>query len=289
MATIKRYRYIVDNDTDINDNINNKIYPLIKVYKGNSSNQAELIHDNFEEIEEVSTDIDFTKTTFTEAEVEAAVKCNAVSNFKVRDILTISNKYCNQWVVIGKNHDGTTGTIDIMSTTQVGTEQFSYVSQDTYNPSSYLGLYAITHSYNEFTNMIISAACKTIEIKVGVNRNLTDINTYSAKAKVISCIELNISNFSNSMPGYFQGGNKEGEPYTYFTRGAYDAANASRRVYAGTYGKSDGYWTRSKSLSSTNTAWIIDNSIGGAFNDKSPGFEYGVVPIVRLGSMIWDK
>jgi hypothetical protein len=287
MATIKRYRCIVDNDTDINDNINNKIYPLIKVYKGNSSNQAELISSNIEEIEEVSTDIDFTKTTFTEAEVEAAVKCNAVSNFKVGDILTISNSYCNQWVVIGKNHDGTTGTIDIMSTTQVGTEQFSYVSQDTYNPSSYLGLYAITHSYNEFTNMIISAACKTIEIKVA--NGVAGGCVYNEKAKIISCVELNLSTFDSNMPGYNSsyGAYKDGEPYTYFTRGAYDAAVAKRWVPARSYGNSGYYWTRSKKSDVYNTAWVIDNA--GVFKYMLYSSSYGVVPIVRLGSMIWDK
>jgi hypothetical protein len=231
--------------------------------------------------------IDFTKTSFNASETYTIIMNDAVSNLKQGDIITINNDLCNEFVVIGKNHDGTTGTIDIMSTTQVGTTQFS-VSYGSYNPSSKLGLYAITHSYNEFTNMIISAACKTIEIKVA--NGVAGGCVYNEKAKIISCVELNLSTFDSNMPGYNSsyGAYKDGEPYTYFTRGAYNASVGKRWVPKGSYGNSSYYWTRTKRANSSyNGIWAVSSS--GAISYESNNYDssyYGVVPIVRLGSMI---
>jgi hypothetical protein len=177
----------------------------------------------------------------------------------------------------------------IMATNQVancGYNAYSdqYITNYISN-NNYAGLIAIQRSYGEFANMIISAACKTIEIKVA--NGTTGGCVYNEKAKIISCVELNLSTFASDMPGY-NSRSKEGEPYTYFTRGAYDTAVAKRWVPRGSYGNGSYYWTRSKKSNNSNTAWIIDYT--GAFLDKNiVSYMNGVVPIVRLGSMIWDK
>ena len=286
MATIKRYRYIIDNDidiNDINDNINNKTYQQLKIYKGNSSNQAELIKSV--EIEEtISTDIDFTKTTFTEAEVETAIRYNAVSNFKVGDILTINNYYCSQWVVIGKNHDGTSGTIDIMSTTQVGTAKYSDggAIANIYNiKSPYAGFCAFSRSYHEFINTTISSACKNISFKVASSK--TEGVIHNAMAKIISCTELNFSSFDQYMPGYDT--YKEGTGYTYFTRAAFNSTTVNKRwVAAGRYGSTSAYWTRSKWTGNNTTKWAMTSRTTCSYYSQTS--EYGIVPILRLGSLL---
>jgi hypothetical protein len=135
--------------------------------------------------------------------------------------------------------------------------------------------------------MIISAACKTIEIKVA--NGVSGGCVYNEKAKIISCIELNLSTFAGSMPGYNSsyGAYKDGEPYTYFTRGAYDAAVAKRWVPAGSYGNNNYYWTRTKCANTYRNIWTVSSSgkLSTAKDNNHSSF-YGVVPIVRLGSMI---
>ena len=279
MATIKRYRYIIDNDAinEINKIDDNYI---LKVYKGNSSNQAELIYDNYDnfEIEEVSTTIDFTKTTFTEAEVETAIRYNAVSNFKVGDILTINNKYCSQWVVIGKDHDGTTGTIDIMSTVLIWSGHYSHNGKYGTTSSYYAGYNAIIKSYYEFDNMIISSACKNINFKVA--SSLTDGTTKTARAKIISCVEMNFTTFDRDMPGY--GSYKEGEPYTYFARDQHNNSVPQRWIRSGRGVSTSYYWTRSRC--DDTYIWVISST--GYSDNKKYDTDCGIAPILRLGSMI---
>jgi hypothetical protein len=76
----------------------------------------------------------------------------------------------------------------------------------------------------------------------------------------------------------------EGEPYTYFTAGAYNTANTSRVVYGGKYtGTSSAtlYWLRSRYISTNyNNTYIINTT--GKCNLYGLYYEYAILPVLRL-------
>jgi hypothetical protein len=81
----------------------------------------------------------------------------------------------------------------------------------------------------------------------------------------------------------------EGEPYTYFTAGAYNTANTSRVVYGGKYtGTSSAtlYWLRSKNASNSSYLrfYYIDTD-GICYIEQSTTNKHnyhGILPVLRL-------
>lgn len=116
--------------------------------------------------------------------------------------------------------------------------------------------------------------------------SLTAGTTLQDKVKLLSCVEMNFSSFASNMPGYNSSyRNIEGEPYTYFTAGAWNADNDSRVVYGGKYTGTNSatpYLLRTKSISSGSSYNYHINSTGkcpGAYNAYN---YYTILPVLRL-------
>ena len=240
--------------------------------------------------------IDFTKTTFNASETYTIIMNDAVSNLKQGDIITINNDLCNEFVVIGKNHDGTTGTVDIMSrrTVLLG-KHFGYYVQATitsdtnFYPNSLIRTWINNDYLTYFYNTDVVAKFKTMDVKYAIS--LTAGATLQDKVKLLSCTEMNMSN----RPSYTI--SNEGTAYTYFTAGAYDAANTSRVVYGGKYtgtNNATNYWLRTKAVTpssysyfyywyigTTGSCYYIESNTG--YHTEVPPYNlYGILPVLRL-------
>jgi hypothetical protein len=219
--------------------------------------------------------INFDKTSFTEEEVVKAIKNNQLDQFEVGDTITLSNSYCSAFIVIGKDRDGTTGTIDIMPVTQVNNMKFE---GDTYASSNIREWINGTY-IDSFTNDIIRESFKSMMVECA-----TEIDSgvlLKDKAKLLSVAEINIITFNTYMPGY-DNDYREGSAYdSIFNPSAYVYNIEARWIDNGKYGSEDGYWLRTPRLNvKGNNCWIIssDGSCDSANDDE----RYGVVPVLRL-------
>ena len=181
--------------------------------------------------------------------------------------ITLSNTYCSTYEVIGVNHDGTTGTVDIMAHTQVGNQQFSTSSQ-VYSSSNIRTWINGTY-FNAFSESIRNAA-KTMAVVTNTSSGNTTTND---KVKLLSAAEIGMTHT------YAPTG--EGSLYTgVFTPGAYNEYITDRWRAAGSYGNANYYWLRSRYSYSTANVWIV-GSYGNCNNSSYAGTR-GVLPVLRF-------
>ena len=221
------------------------------VFVGNSSNKAEMVY----EAPKHWVDVDPTKDSFTQDEF--ILVCNGAlqSQMKVGAKITLNNQYCNTFEVIGINHDGTTNTVDIMPTTQVGNMTFG--SSQYYNGS--LVQTWINGTYLSAFDSIIQNLAKTMSV-------VTNGSTITEKVKLLSCTEVNYSS-SYAL--------SEGTAYEAFT-----ASGSSRWRDKGSYGNSSYYWLRSRYPSDSYYVWSV-RSYGNCFSNDYNN-TYGVLPVLRF-------
>ena len=184
--------------------------------------------------------------------------------------ITLNNQYCDTYEVIGVNHDGTIGTVDIMAHTQAGYEVFSTTNTNVYKDSSARVWINGTY-FNAFSDNIRNAA-KTMSVVTNTaNGNVTTED----KVKLLSGAEIGLT--SNSFIA-----TNEGSLYTgVFTPGPLETAIMNRWRDKGTYGSTTDIWLRTRSTyGSGNVANITYAGSCGYSADNR--YAAGLVPVLRF-------
>ena len=207
--------------------------------------------------------VDPTKSSFTEAEFLTVIAEGNQAHMTIGATITLSNTYCSTYEVIGVNHDGTSGTVDIMAHTQVGNQQFG--SSQVYSSSSIRTWINGTY-FNAFSDNIRNAA-KTMSVVTNGSATAND------KVKLLSMTEIGATNT------YAPTG--EGSLYTgVFTPNPSSTATTNRWRVAGTYGNTRYYWLRSRSTYGTTDVWYVRSD--GNCNRTSHTGTFGVLPVLRF-------
>jgi hypothetical protein len=178
--------------------------------------------------------------------------------------ITLSNTYCTTYEVIGVNHDGTTGTVDIMAHTQVGNQQFNN-GYAAYQDSS-LRTWINGTYFNAFSANIRNVSKDMTVITVG-KPVTTD------KVKILSMAEIGAT---HSYAPTAEGSLYEGV----FTRGASSTVIANRWRDAGTYGSTDGYWLRTGVTNDSSKTWHVRfDTYCSSLDEYSTR---GILPVLRF-------
>lgn len=209
--------------------------------------------------------IDPTKDEFTQDEFIAACGLGLQSQMKIGAIIHLNNTLCNTYRIIGVNHDNTTGTIDIMPTTQVGNWAFSSSSQ--YWANSLIRTW-INGEFLMYFDQDVQDLMKVMDV-------VTSGSTLKDKAKLLSWKELGLTYNSTYMDS-----SDGGTQYSVFTAGTYNTKIINRWIPAGANGNSSYYWTRSRDTNDSCHVWIVisDGSCGTG-NYTNTG---GVAPVLRF-------
>lgn len=209
--------------------------------------------------------IDPTKDEFTQDEFIAACGLGLQSQMKIGAIIHLNNTLCNTYRIIGVNHDDTTGTIDIMPTTQVGNRAFSSSSQ--YWANSPIRTW-INGEFLTYFDQDVQDLMKIMDV-------VTSGSTLKDKAKLLSWRELGLiynSTYMDSSDG--------GTQYSVFTTGAYDTKITGRWIPAGTNGNSSVYWMRSRNTNYSDHVWGANSD--GSCHYNYYAYTYGVAPVLRF-------
>ena len=207
--------------------------------------------------------VDPTKDTFTEDEFLSIIADGNQALMHVGATIALSNRYCSTYEVIGVNHDGTTGTVDIMAHTQVGNQKYGTGTNLYTNANNVVRPWINTTYFNEFSESIRNAA-KTMSVVVKRRDGRTETTT--GKVKLLSATEIGLSG------SYVPSG--EGSLYT----GAFTASSRWRE--AGTYGNTNYYVLRSAHTNSDSYVWYITSNNGASYGGYSN--TYGVLPVLRF-------
>lgn len=159
---------------------------------------------------------------------------------------------CGTYRVIDVNHDGTNNTVDIISTTQVGSMAFG--SNQIYANSNVRAWLNDTYMNSFSTNM--KAAMKTM----AVSTNGTTVND---KIKAPSMTEF----------GSDSAQTVEGNKYPNYN-------GSSLWIPAGSKGISIGYWLRSRRTNHSVNMWYVNSD--GTISNNSYSYDRGVVAILRF-------
>ena len=228
-----------------------------KIYIGDSNGVARLAYKS-------GSGVDPTKSSFTEAEFLGVIADGNQALMTIGATITLSNTYCNTYEVIGVNHDGTTGTVDIMAHTQVGNQQFSSSSQ--IYSSSNIRTWINGTYFNAFSNDIQNAS-KAMSVVTDGSSTVND------KVKLLSATEMGITG------SYVPTG--EGSLYTgVFTPGDRTSYITNRWRGPGSYGNSSYLWLRSRGTNNTNYVWRVRSD--GYCNNYFYTNTYGVLPVLRF-------
>lgn len=207
--------------------------------------------------------IDTNDDEFTQDEFIAACGLGLQSQMKIGAIIHLNNTLCNTYRIIGVNHDNTTGTIDVMPTTQVANMQFSNNNQ--YWANSLIRTW-INGEFLMYFDQDVQDLMKVMDV-------VTSGSTLKDKAKLLSWKELGLtSSYMDSSDG--------GTQYSVFTAGAYDTKITDRWIPAGTNGNSSAYWMRSRDANYSGRVWYV-SSDGSCGYDDCTG-TYGVAPVLRF-------
>ena len=212
--------------------VSNLARKIKKIYIGGGASKAAVVKkvymgdENGIATQVYSSGVDPTKMEFTEAEFLSVIADGNQSKMKIGALITLSNQYCDTYEVIGTNHDSTSGTVDIMSHTQVGNQVFNSSSQ-VYS-SSNIRTWINSTYFDAFSSNIQNAA-KTMSV---VTNTSSGNSTTSDKVKLLSMTEIGATS-SDAPTG-------EGSLYSdVFTPGESSTAIANRWRAAGTYGNSN--------------------------------------------------
>lgn len=235
-----------------------------KIRYNSSTDWVQVYHDNtWKNWKFGGMNLDPTKMELTQDEFIAICGAGLQSYMTVGAIITLNNRYCNQFRVIGTNHDGTTNTVDIMPTTQVSAMYFG--SSNTYYSSSARSW--INSTYIDSFDYDI----RELMIPMTV---ITSGTTTQDKAKLLSWREIGFTTSDTRIPS-----NDGGELYSVFTPGN-ENANRSRIIPAGTFGNAN-YWLRSRFTSDNVTLWYVYSSGVIAYNNGTNA-AFGIAPVLRF-------
>jgi hypothetical protein len=216
--------------------------------------------------------------TFTEDGFIEVITHNLYNLFEVGDHIKLKNALCNEFVVIGKDHQRDSDTIyraadhsiDIMPITQVGTCRFSDDNSDNYYANSIV---------REWINDVYINHSGFSDIILGFMKPMSVYDTKTKefiydKAKLLSYQELGIINYNECME------NEETDQYPYFIKGEKFDSNDSRKIPLGKYGNYY-YWTRSRVAGIEHVYnWCITGAGICVSSDRTN--TYGIVPVLRF-------
>lgn len=208
--------------------------------------------------------IDPTKDEFTQDEFIAACGLGLQSQMKIGAIIHLNNTLCNTYRIIGVNHDNTTGTIDVMPTTQVANMQFL---NSQYWANSTIRTW-INGEFLMYFDQNVQDLMKVMDV-------VTSGSTLKDKAKLLSWKELGLTYNSTYMDS-----SDGGTQYSVFTAGTHGTKIIDRWIPAGTNGNSSVYWMRSRYASSSGNVWIVYS--GGFCSGGDYSNTYGVAPVLRF-------
>lgn len=210
--------------------------------------------------------LDPTKMELTQAEFIAICNQGLQSMMSLNAIITLNNQYWNKFRVIGINHDGTTGTVDIMSDRQAYANAFG--SNNNYQNSTVRN-WLNDNYYNAF-DYDIRNLMKTMAVQTTGRATLND------KVKILSCKEIGIT------ATQYYDSTELGSKYPVFTEGYHNTAVNGRWVEVGNYGNSSYYVLRTKGAADySSSCWYVTNQ-----NKATPmttyTTNYGYVPVLRF-------
>ena len=189
----------------------------------------------------------------------------------------------NLWQVAGINHDGTSGTVDLVSagvlvpSTMIGppptvNKQLAYGKTNVYQYSN-IREYLIDEYINGFSNKVRSRL-KTMKVTSETHTN--GIRDLEDKIKIPSMNELGISN--DVCTGLSK---KEGPMYPVFISGESDDANEVR-IMKNNKNIASAYWTRSSVLNSSGKIVYGIGENGAYFGNDCRYENLGIVSIIRF-------
>lgn len=216
---------------------------------------------------------DPTKTTYTESEFIATVSGGFAGQIPSGATITLNNSYCNSYTVIGRNHDSTSGTVDLMADFQVAAMSLGNARWD----RSSLRTWINSTYYNAF-NSTIRSLSKTMSVRTNGSSTVTD------HVKILGSTEIGYTDYIYPT--------SDGTKYEYFdTYAEYGAYyNRCRNIWRpkGSYGGSDSYiWTRSQAgdghtaTGEYNLA-IVSNGRLSVTSATAGTYIYGVLPVLRF-------
>lgn len=185
-------------------------------YTGNASSNSQLVYQSF------NKETDFGKTNPVQLLTSGLITSDDIGRTVY---LSNSTTSCQEWIVIGVNHDNTSGTVDLRSK-YIALDRFYKASTD-YNSTITIdynttGIRNTINSsfYNGFADSIKNAM-KIMEVKF-YDQNLSTpaITTYNDKVKLPSMTELGIRLWDNGSTSWsdhkaFQFAD-EGQVYPYY-------------------------------------------------------------------------
>ena len=206
-----------------------------------------------------------SKTNFTQAEFIAICNAGLQNKFNIGTIINLNNETCSTFRVIGVDHDNTSGTVDLMPTTQVGNMAFNSSNQYWYSSTirTWLNSTYIEYFDQDIQNLLVPMSVKTAG------------TTTSDKVKLLSWRELGLTYDSSYMDT-----NDGGEQYSVFTAGAFSTAITDRWIPKGTLGNASYYWLRSRNTNNSSNVWKVNS--GGTCNPNDYSSVYGVAPALRF-------
>ena len=232
--------------------------------------------------------IDFNKTEFTQDEVIYIVKNKLQFKLNIGDKLKLNNEYCNTFEVIGKDHDSSINTIDIMPIANVIRLKFNTSNNNDYSKSEVRRF--INGKYIESFDKNIQDLFKVMSVKVNIhNNNGSTTITLKDKAKILSAVEMNYSSFHSNMHGGYTGNtnDKEGEPYldtfhtTKYNSRSEDRVRDNSKYITSTRDSKGYHWLRSRVTGSNTDVWVVDR-YGDGSNHYMAIDDMGVLPVMRL-------
>ena len=251
-----------------------------KTYTVYSTLDGETVSDTIT-IDDVDYDIEIsyldpTKMEFTEEEFLKILAAGRQSEMQIGALITLSNQYCDTYEVIGVNHDGTSGTVDIMSHTQV----YNATDVNTWYAASSREHSWLNGTYLNAFNTEVKNAAKNMNIVSSTFGNGSEtLNTITAKVKILSMTEIGATYVYN---GTQYASTKEGSFYT----GAFTAgdrtANATRWRAKGSYGNNSYYYLRSSDISGYTGGRFSVNTNGSCSYSSTSGTSKGIVAVLRF-------
>ena len=229
-----------------------------------------------------------SKTSLTEEEFLKVVNAGKQSSLKLNTEITLPNNKGNSnvWLVAGKNHDNTSGTVDLISKNLI---QDSTIGAYTTNSGYWGSSNAYTHSYirqwltSTFImgfSTAVQKALKVMEVGTDLSSN-SNITILNDKVKLLSMIELGISKYNEpNLPSNY---GSEGETYPIFEAGVGDTAKTKRIKYGSTGSVACKYWTRTRDTNlsgGVGVYTIYSNGNHTVYNCTDNTI--GIVPVIRF-------
>ena len=219
------------------------------------------------------------KTNLTEEEFLEIVNAGMQNELQLETEITLSNPLgtTDVWVVADVNHDGITGTVDLISKNLIcDSTANAYTTNNSYWGSSQIYRDStirswLTGTYITGFSTAIQNALKTMDV-------ITDgSDTVQDKIKLLSMNEVG---FSNSDWGTIPT-TVEGTRYPIFEKGDGFSARTKRKKYKANGSTAGWYWTRSRITGYSGNVWGV-GSYGSYSGSDYANATGGVVAAVRF-------